>query len=105
MQFYGDITLQMRELLLFCMALLWMQTDIFETCHSWGQVYKSQKPKHPQSKAIIDFPGGSVGKEPDWVHRRPRFDPWVGRSPGKGNGNPLYIFAWEIPWTEEPGGQ
>ena len=26
-----------------------------------------------------------------------------GRSPGEGNGNPLQYFAWEIPWTEEPG--
>ena len=26
------------------------------------------------------------------------------RSPGVGNGNPLSIFAWKIPWTEEPGG-
>ena len=25
-------------------------------------------------------------------------------SPGEGNGNPLSILAWEIPWTEEPGG-
>ena len=24
--------------------------------------------------------------------------------PGEGNGNPLSILAWEIPWTEEPGG-
>ena len=30
----------------------------------------------------------------------------LGRSPGEGNGNPLHssILAWEIPWTEEPGG-
>jgi len=28
--------------------------------------------------------------------------PGSGRSPGEGNGNPF--FAWEIPWTEEPGG-
>ena len=27
-----------------------------------------------------------------------------GRSPGEGNGNPLPIPAWRIPWTEEPGG-
>ena len=27
-----------------------------------------------------------------------------GRSPGAGNGNPLHILAWRIPWTEEPGG-
>ena len=30
--------------------------------------------------------------------------PGLGRSPGKGNGNPLRILAWRIPWTEEPGG-
>ena len=28
----------------------------------------------------------------------------LGRSPGEGHGNPLSIFAWRIPWTEEPGG-
>ena len=38
--------------------------------------------------------------------------PGLGRSPGVGNGNLLQysfffssnILAWEIPWTEEPGG-
>ena len=30
--------------------------------------------------------------------------PGSGRSPGEGNGNPLQILAWEIPWIEEPGG-
>ena len=25
--------------------------------------------------------------------------PGLGRSPGKGNGYPLSILAWEIPWT------
>ena len=29
--------------------------------------------------------------------------PGLERSPGKGNGNHS-ILAWEIPWTEEPGG-
>ena len=29
--------------------------------------------------------------------------PGLGQSPGVGNGNPLNILAWEIPWTEEPG--
>ena len=27
-----------------------------------------------------------------------------GSIPGEGNGYPLQFFAWEIPWTEEPGG-
>ena len=30
--------------------------------------------------------------------------PGLGRSPGKGNGNPLQYSYLEIPWTEEPGG-
>ena len=30
--------------------------------------------------------------------------PGSGRSPGGGHGNSLHILAWEIPWTEEPGG-
>ena len=29
--------------------------------------------------------------------------PGLGRSSGRGNGNPLHILAWKIPWTE-PGG-
>ena len=30
--------------------------------------------------------------------------PGSGKSPGEGNGYPLHSLAWEIPWTEEPGG-
>ena len=30
--------------------------------------------------------------------------PGLARSPGGGNGNHSSILAWEIPWTEEPGG-
>ena len=30
--------------------------------------------------------------------------PGLGRSPGEGNGCHSSILAWEIPWTEEPGG-
>ena len=36
-------------------------------------------------------------------HRRWRFDPWVGRSPGKGK-EYSSILARKVPWTEEPGG-
>ena len=28
----------------------------------------------------------------------------LGRSPGKGNGNPLQYSCWRISWTKEPGG-
>ena len=30
--------------------------------------------------------------------------PGSGRSPGEGNATHSNILAWEIPWTEEPGG-
>ena len=30
--------------------------------------------------------------------------PGSGRSPAEGNGTHSSILAWEIPWTEEPGG-
>ena len=35
--------------------------------------------------------------------RRPGFDPWVGRSSGEGNGNPLQYSCLENPMAEEPG--
>ena len=53
------------------------------------------------------FPGGSSGKEPACQcrrHERLRFNPWIGKTLGVGNGNPLQILDWKITWTEEPGG-
>ena len=46
------------------------------------------------------FPHGSDGKESacNVGHLG------LGRSPGEGNGSPLSILAWRIPWTEEPCG-
>ena len=44
---------------------------------------------------------GSVGKESACNAEDPALTPGSGRSSGEGTGNPL---AWEIPWTEEPGG-
>ena len=50
-----------------------------------------------------DFPGGSVGKEFTCNAGQPGLISGLGRFPGEGNGNPLSILAWEIPWTEDPG--
>ena len=53
------------------------------------------------------FPGGTVEKDlPDNVGeaRDVSLILGQGRSPGVGNGNPLNILAWKIPWTEEPEG-
>ena len=56
----------------------------------------------------ILFLGSASGKDSTCRHRRCKrhaFDPWVGKIPGGGNGNPLqYFLPGKIPWTEEPGG-
>ena len=41
----------------------------------------------------LGFPGGSDGKESSC--RRLRFDPWWGRFPGEGNGNPFHYSCLE----------
>ena len=52
----------------------------------------------------MGFPGGSDGKESAWNAGNPGSIPGSRRSPGEGNDNPPSNLAWEIPWTEEPGG-
>ena len=50
------------------------------------------------------FPGGSDGTRSACNAADPDSVPESGRSPGEGNGNPLYSFlAWKMPWMEEPG--
>ena len=51
-----------------------------------------------------DFPGGSVAKnlpamQETWVWSLGQEEPLV-----KEMATPSNILAWEIPWTEEPGG-
>ena len=57
----------------------------------------------------VKFPGGASGKEPDCQCRLDVRDldliPGSERSPGGGNSNHSSIFAWRIPWTEEPAWQ
>ena len=51
----------------------------------------------------MGFLGGSVVKNPP-ANAYVGSIPGSGRSPGEGNGTRSGILAWEIPWTEEPGG-
>ena len=53
--------------------------------------------------------GSHSGKEsihlPKQRYKRREFDPWVGEDPlEKEMAAHANILAWEIPWTEEPGG-
>ena len=50
------------------------------------------------SKVLMGFPGGTNGKEPacQWQRlKRLSFDPWSGRAPGGGHGNPLQYSCLE----------
>ena len=49
------------------------------------------------------FPGSSDSKASAYNVGDPGSIPGLGGSPGEGNGNPLSILAWKIPWTEDPG--
>ena len=49
------------------------------------------------------FPGGSDSKESACIVGDLGSIPGLGRSPGEGNGKPLSILAWKIPWTESGG--
>ena len=50
----------------------------------------------------LGFPGGSDSKESTCNLGDPGSVPRSGRSPGGGNGTPVFLPG-EAPWTEEPG--
>ena len=52
----------------------------------------------------MGFPGGASDKESACNAGDMGLIAGSGSSPREGNGNPSSILAWEISWTEEPGG-
>ena len=72
---------------------------------STGLVKSSLRLKRRDLEKCLGFPGGSDSKESACNAWNPGSIPGLGRSPGEGNGNPLRILAWRIPWTKEPGRQ
>ena len=51
----------------------------------------------------MSSPGGlGVKKKICLQCRRPKFEPWLGRSPGEGNGNPVFLPG-EFHGQREPG--
>ena len=51
----------------------------------------------------MDFPGGSDGKASAYNAGDLGSIPWLGRSPGEGNGNPLRYSSMENPMDGEVG--
>ena len=61
---------------------------------------------NPTVNPALGLPRCSSGKEPACQcrrHKRCRFNLWVRKIPWRRSWQPS-ILAWEIPWTEEPGG-
>ena len=75
--------------------------------HTQTYAKKKNQTFVPRSGCKWGFPGGSVVKNPS-NNAGDTGDmsslPGTGRSSGGRNGNPLHYLAWNIPWTEEPGG-
>ena len=57
------------------------------------------RPRASQVALVVKNLLASAGKS-----KRLGFNPWVGKTPGGGHGNPLQYLAWRIPRTEEPSG-
>ena len=53
---------------------------------------------------MYGFPGDSAVKNLPANEEDLSSIPGLGRSPGEENAAYSSILAWEIPWTEEPGG-
>ena len=71
-----------------------------ESVYQFGEYCRLNKSKS------LGFPGGSVVKNLPAKARDVGSIPGMGRSPRKGNDSlaSSSILAWEIPWTEGPGG-
>ena len=69
-----------------------------EKCKPTLIVFRKKKGKIKYSKSM-GFPCSSVGKESACNAGNPGLIPGSGRSPGKGNGNPLQYSCLENPWT------
>ena len=69
-------------------------TSEFCILQKWGIKTFSSKQKLREFIASRGFPGGASGKEPTCQsrrHKRCGFDPWVGRSPGRGQPSPVFL--------------
>jgi len=82
------------------------QRKLTETCYLFKQrtCFCSPSMATLSMNSGLSSSDGSDGKESACNAGDLGSIPWLGRSPGEENGNPLHILACRIPWTEEPGG-
>ena len=68
------------------------------------EMYTSEILPYLSPKCILGLPWWLSGKECACQCRRLEFAPWLGRSPGEGDGNPLQYCSWRIPWKRSLAG-
>ena len=62
------------------------------------QSMESQRVRHDWAINTLDFPGGASGKEPVWQcqrRKRPRFEPWVRKTPWRRAWRPTPVLPGE----------
>ena len=88
-------------------------SSALNTSHPWNLSDMPVATNQPKDALCIQgllwwdegFPGGSEAKNPPAMQETQVQSLGWEESPGEGNSNPnSSVFAWRIPWTEEPGG-
>ena len=93
----------------FCLGLdcLWTNVPQFIKAGSMGTVWKLGGWRAQQTWQDALSPAASQAHLGTGGAEGPPSRRWllcvITSSPGKGNGTPLSMLAWKIPWTEEPG--
>ena len=62
------------------------------------EIRQKEKKKRDELYNALGFPGDASGEGPTCqfrTHKRCGFDPWVGKFPGEGHGNPLQYSCLE----------
>ena len=76
--------------------------DAIQPSHPLSSIFLVISPNFLYSKCNLRFPRWLSGKESTHQCRRHGFNLWVGKIPWRRKWQG--ILAWEIPWTEKPGG-
>ena len=81
-----------------------MHGDKRNSNHSLKGPEKTIPQKYSHTNILLGFPGGSVVKKPRASMGDRSSAPGLENPLEKGMATHFSILAWEIPWTEEPGG-
>ena len=99
-------TLWLQNLGKKCDEPLWIGKKCKDICVPYECSPTSDISKGKKKKSFFGLPRWCSGKEPACKCRRHKgcgSNPWVGRSPGEGNGMHSSILAWRISLTQDPG--